>query len=47
MASALRHASAHAYKLRDIDVTVHAVSISVIAEGYKENEWKWEPSGQR
>ena len=28
-----------------IDVTVHAVSISVIAGGYKENEWKWEPSG--
>ena len=31
MASALRHACAHAYKGRDIDVTVHAVSISVIA----------------
>ena len=36
MASALRHASAHAYKWRDIDVTVHAVSISDIAGGYKE-----------
>ena len=44
MAIALRHACANAYKLRDIDVTVHAVSSCVIAEegggGVKENEWK-------
>ena len=30
----------------EIDETVHAVSISIIAWWYKEIERKWEPSGQ-
>ena len=47
MASALRHACAHAYKWRNVDVTAHAVSICVIAGGCKENKWKLKPSGQK